>query len=125
MTPNYNEKFFNSYCVCALWSTLDDNGEPLDSQYGIEDIDSDSLFIMKKDCNSFIEKSKDILEKIKEYGHHAGSCGHDFWLTRNGHGTGFWDREGIDKIFRDKLTKLSVDFKEQDLVVEENKIHVA
>ena len=24
-----------------------------------------------------------------------GHAGHDFWLTRNGHGTGFWDHEDI------------------------------
>jgi hypothetical protein len=24
--------------------------------------------------------------------HGAAQVGHDFWLTRNGHGAGFWDR---------------------------------
>lgn len=29
-------------------------------------------------------------------------CGHDFWLTRNGHGAGFWDR-GLGAV-GDRLT---------------------
>jgi hypothetical protein len=33
-------------------------------------------------------------------------CGHDFWLTRNRHGTGFWDR-GYEESIANKLTELS------------------
>ncbi len=27
-----------------------------------------------------------------QIGNNIKQAGHDFWLTRNGHGTGFWDR---------------------------------
>jgi hypothetical protein len=36
-------------------------------------------------------------------------AGHDFWLTRNGHGTGFWDRPEIYGEDRSRiLTALSI-----------------
>ena len=36
---------------------------------------------------------------------------HDFWLTRQGHGAGFWDGVYPDEI-GDKLTEISNDFRE-------------
>ena len=38
---------------------------------------------------------------------------HDFWLTRNGHGAGFWDRtynNDVDGKKGDKLTKIAEKF---------------
>ncbi len=40
--------------------------------------------------------------------------GHDFWLTRNGHGTGFFDRETGTEESRDALTTLSKVFGDCD-----------
>lgn len=40
-------------------------------------------------CANFFEAYK------KEIGEAVEQAGHDFWLTRQGHGTGFWDRPKI------------------------------
>jgi hypothetical protein len=42
---------------------------------------------MQDDSEKFYFANKSDIEEIG-----AEQCGHDFWLTRNGHGTGFWDR---------------------------------
>jgi len=34
------------YAICALWSTPDDTGEPLDDNYDIDDIDGDTFRII-------------------------------------------------------------------------------
>jgi len=41
------------------------------------------------DCRNFLEAVKDCGE------HNPEQLGHDLWLTRNGHGAGFWDRPKI------------------------------
>jgi hypothetical protein len=41
------------------------------------------------------------------------SLGHDFWLTRNRHGAGFWDR-GLGEL-GERLTKAAQSFGESDL----------
>lgn len=51
------------------------------------------------DCAAFIEACSELLldalaELAPEYSDEQ--CGHDFWLTRNGHGAGFWDRSELD-----------------------------
>jgi len=87
------DEFTRAYLVCALWSSTDcsrdDGGDPLDDNYGIEDIDPKCLAGLVKECEDFREAEAEDLE---ECGGTDEQNGHDFWLTRNGHGTGFWDR---------------------------------
>lgn len=98
-------KFELGYIECMLWSSVDDGGNPLDYKYSIEDIDSEAIKKIKSDCNLFIFKAGDLLDSIED-----SQAGHDFWLTRNHHGAGFWGR-GLGKI-GDDLTKLSNTFGE-------------
>ena len=77
------------YAICALWSSTDDTGEPLDDNYDVDDIAPECLASMRSDCDDFVTAN---LELIKSTGSSAEQTGHDFWLTRNGHGAGFWDR---------------------------------
>ena len=83
------DSFTLAYFEAALWSSNDNaddsGGEPLDKNYSISDIDAATRDKMIADCASFQEK---FAEQI---GGETEQAGHDFWLTRNGHGAGFWD----------------------------------
>lgn len=112
--------FFKAYIACALWSSVDDNGEPLDDNYSFDDIDTNALIKMEEDCQNFL----DLLENegITLPGDEALN-GHDFWLTRNGHGAGFWDR-GYGKV-GDELTKWAKTFGSCDLHVgDDGKLYI-
>ena len=85
------ENMVEDYLVCALWSSTDENGRPLDDDFGTEDIDAATTKQTEEDCKAFLEECQDVLEQIGEY---PFSFGHDFWLSRNGHGAGFFDRVG-------------------------------
>lgn len=103
--------FTTAYITCALWSTTDNadetGGEPLDRNYSIENIAPETLARMEEDCLNFQADNKSKLEII------AGLCdsaraGHNFWLNRNGHGSGFWDEYyGADKTLCDAFDNLS------------------
>jgi hypothetical protein len=47
---------------------------------------------MVRDCARFRAERPVDLERYVELGRDLSHAGHDFWLSRNGHGTGFWDR---------------------------------
>lgn len=65
----------------------------MDENYTVDDIAPESLAAVQKDCAEFVNRHARILAKYGTYtGRDAAHCGHDFWLNRNGHGTGFWDR---------------------------------
>ena len=83
------ESILVNYAVCALWSSTDDNDEPLDANYDIQDIAPESFAQMRKDVTDFVKANKLLLARS---GASEAQIGHDFWLTRNGHGAGFWDR---------------------------------
>jgi len=85
------ETFTKSYIECALWSSTDGDGRPLDS--GEHELSADARAQMVKDCEDFEQANADLLERwYSEAGETTARAGHDFWLTRNRHGAGFWDR---------------------------------
>lgn len=111
------DTFTRAYIECALWSSLDESDpetrcEPMDANYGIEDIDNETLERMASDCADFQAANAGYLEMAGN----ADENGHDFWLTRNGHGTGFWDR-GYPKDIGEILTDRCKAYREFDLYV--------
>lgn len=93
------QAFFDAYVQTALWSSNDESdesgGAPLDLNYGPADIDGATLDKMLSDCDTFWLANMEALQcEGVAYGpdfDQDGRAGHDFWLTRNGHGAGFWD----------------------------------
>jgi len=83
---------------CATWtghcyeSEEDDNPEPLDSWVDVDDLPADVVQSLTEDLNGFLndvetECTVDDMARLD-----AEQVGHDFHLTRNHHGAGFWDR---------------------------------
>lgn len=83
--------------VCDSCSDREPNYEPpADENYSTEDISSETLAKMIADCQAF-QAAHDNLFTDENCTHYSREysvteyAGHDFWLTRNGHGCGFWD----------------------------------
>jgi len=107
-------KSLPAYFEAMLWSSNDQDDNPLDKNYSISDISDKLRESSKKDLLSFVEKcEKECSEELEEYISDKGreKFGHDFWLSRNGHGAGFFD-DGFNK-----LQKLAKSFKEVDVYV--------
>jgi hypothetical protein len=93
------DPFTRAYVEAALWSSTDESdeqgGDPLDKNYGIEDIDPKTMAAMVRDCADFQKRFDHLIEDddspaIRRWGRWE-LAGHEFWLTRNGHGAGFGD----------------------------------
>lgn len=103
------DTFTQSYIATALWSSFDNledgGGYPLDKKYTIDDIESTTLDKMIKDCKDFQNKYGQL---FFEGGWEDDDAGHDFWLTRNRHGAGFWsvDEDKNEEIGK-QLTRAS------------------
>lgn len=87
--------FFDAYVITALWSSTDTDGVPLARDHDRSDIAPETLERMRADCDAFYDANEAALNcNGVTYGSHFsqdGRAGHDFWLTRCGHGAGFWD----------------------------------
>jgi hypothetical protein len=100
------DSFFKQYIGTALWSSIGDDEKPLDGNYDEEDISDEALEEMKDDCIDFISQA-DQIDGFEDLD--MAMCGHDFWLTRERHGAGFWDGD-YEETMGQKLTDLSHGF---------------
>jgi hypothetical protein len=123
ITRNDLDTFTTAYLVAMLWSSSDtETGEPhLDATHNIENISQQTLTGVVADCKDFQEKYADLIEAS---GLSRDQAGHDFWLTRNHHGTGFWDRD-ISKELGERLTNAAQSYKESSPYVgDDNLIYI-
>lgn len=105
-----------AYVACALWSTLDysrtdesGHNPMLDGSHGPDDIAPDTLARIREDCREFaLANLDDLRAYMSGLGYDETNAGHDFWLTRERHGAGFWDRYyGKDAELRATTLRLS------------------
>jgi hypothetical protein len=98
--PRLYAEFRDAYVSTMLWSSNDESdesgGEPLDRNYSESDLAPEALAAIETDCRAFFAAHSDLFsnDHCLNYGPDfgiEGHAGHDFWLTRNGHGAGFWD----------------------------------
>ena len=113
-------RFIRQYIETMLWSTNDEStesgGYPLEDNYGISDIAPSAMVKIQEDCSRFYASVEslgiDLDTELLKDDDADEMAGHDFWLTRNGHGSGFWDGDWRDDA-GDALTKLAKSFGEQ------------
>lgn len=124
------EPNFQSYIRTAFWSTSegDELDTPLENNYDIEDLDAGDIGYLNALLSEFMRKVERYL-KTKEIrileieGNNLNQIAHDFLLTQNHHGAGFWD--GDYPIHGEKLTELAQEAPEVHLFVEDGKVCVA
>lgn len=121
---NYSmNKITQAYLECALWSSTQDDGSPFDDSYGIEDFHPDSVKKADEEISDFLSslESENIQwrEELSEE-----QFGHDFWLTRNRHGAGFWDR-GLGEL-GEMLTKWAHSYGSSDVYLgDDGMVHLS
>jgi len=116
------DAFFDAFIECALWSSTEcdedgNMGSSLDEYYSADDIAPETVAALRKDCEDFWEANYALLQRTEADDEQNG---HDFWLTRNGHGAGFWDR-GYGEV-GEELSKAAKVYGSVDLVVCDGKV---
>lgn len=90
---NYKRQMIRSYIAAAIWAGHDwDNMDESDNPSDLDDYSEDDVTVSgymraARDCLDFYASCQDIAHDWD-----ADQFGIDFYLTRCGHGAGFWDR---------------------------------
>ena len=100
MREAYVQRFIDGYIDCALWAGLDigrtdgsGNNPPLDEHYGRADFTDASIERIAAECRAFCATNMADLSYLEDrFPLEAEAAGHDFYLTREHHGAGYWDR---------------------------------
>lgn len=112
---------FNQEPMCAApgCGVREAQPEPMDRHYSEADLSPEALAKMLADCERFEAENGETIQAAIATGKVVfgpdfgalGRAGHDFWLTRNGHGAGFWDGDWPEPM-ADALTKAAKGFGE-------------
>lgn len=118
------DEFTLAYITAALWTEVDDDCNPLEDNYGQEDIHPEALQQIISDCREFQDNYPTPVYGGTRWTD-AELAGHDFWLTRNGHGCGFWSRDQLSEQERKQYTDAAKAFGQCNLYVgDDGKLHV-
>lgn len=99
------DQFTQDYLIAAEW-LLDEE----EDRWKIKGWSPEAIEEARKDCVRFQEENAADLAKYANKTGYSG--GNDFWLTRNGHGAGYWDRD-LGEV-GDRLTKAAHRYGETD-----------
>lgn len=100
MDSRYMSAFTTSYTETALWASVGDDDEPLDKTFGSGQFAESAAREIADELYDFVTQNWADLAALD-----PSQAGHDFFLTRNHHGAGFWDR-GLGEL-GERLTKAS------------------
>ena len=104
------DAFTRAYIEAAIWTECNPDSNELDGKT-IEDMSEEGFKQAIAECAAFVKANETLIRRAwykSSTLYTADRAGHDFWLTRNGHGAGFWDR-GLGEI-GDKLTEAAKKF---------------
>ena len=96
MTTTQLDDFTSGYIEAAFFT---DTGYPENGD--LEDADPSeivpaSLAAVIADCANWQSANAELLQLAYERDYEPVQAGRDYWLTRNGHGVGFWDRSELE-----------------------------
>ena len=92
---NSEDEALQGYLEALVWTCLvctedaEDSEEPLDALISAEDIPAAIVALARAEVTDFLSGLGDLSDH-PECGD-PDRVGHDFYLTREGHGAGFWD----------------------------------
>lgn len=89
------DKFIEAFIEAMCWTNEHELGEA--------ELSDEIRLDIAADCRSFWRRFGCYVEPSHQDPQQAG---HDFWLTRNGHGAGFWDGDWPEP-YAEMLTKAS------------------
>jgi hypothetical protein len=115
MYPVAEHSGLESYIETALWSTTGDDCQPLDrsglrlSAVAREELNLAVIGFWQLIAENGLTDHPEVV---------GGNIEHDLWLTRNGHGAGFWDGDYPET--GDRLTAMAEGFGECELYVSDD-----
>ena len=118
-----NNILFHEFSSAYLWAILDtetdDDGEPLSDAFDADDFSPEAQKQMEADCILFLQLAGDMIRDEELPGDRRTiyeQAGYDFWMSRVGHGVGFWEQSDWPKSGKE-LDKIAKSFKSTDVYI--------
>lgn len=87
------DSFTQGYIEAMFFTDASDSDDGDLADGAFDQLAPETIAAVIVDCDKFQKENADHLLQFEQItGRPLDHAGHDFWLTRNGHGAGFWDR---------------------------------
>lgn len=106
-----------SFIDTMVWADCNDGDDDVD--VCIDDVSDTAVTSITADCQRFIDA---VVGLLPQYTEGFVQLGHDFYLTRCGHGVGFWDRDLGD--LGEQLTTIAESFGVVDVYTVDGRVEV-
>ena len=93
--------FIDAYIECAAWAENDDS-----DAWGNASFAPKTRERLERDAGAFFDANE---SDIRAYCEGVAQAGHDLWLTRRGHGCGFWEHNDSVSVRLDNAAKVMGD----------------
>lgn len=104
----YKTRYGSWYVNALLWAEVDNFGKPLEFRYAENALTIKARDIIENDIGNFLNECN--RQNINIFAYKMDEVMHKFHLTRNRHGTGFWDWEALSDHEQKKLTEIAHSF---------------
>ena len=102
VTDQHVIEFVQGYTQGAQWAEVDEEGNALDHLTLAEETQA----VLEAEARDFLTaNAPDLTAAAQCDGYDMTRAGHDFWLTRCGHGCGYWDRDELPGDLSERLTE--------------------
>ncbi len=102
-------EFAQGYVEAAFWLLDEEDAKRFRNGANFGHLAVKALKEMVADCDAFEKENETMLALAYASGDYtANRAGVDFWLTRNGHGAGYWDCGELTKLIVGKNNETNV-----------------
>lgn len=98
------------YIIAALWTDAPEGTNPRaprETEEKALQLARDFLRAIGPECQEYLKNNTEYFQHPDCGGRAEAAIGHDLWLTSQGHGVGFWDRDALHEDVREFLTGLA------------------
>jgi hypothetical protein len=123
MTKINLDHMVSAYLEAQLWAQPDMEhiDDTLDGRYDISDIAHECVAAVRDELQSVVDAYPELLRQYRDAHAYPQECweqfGQDFYLTREHHGAGFWDR-GLGQL-GDQLTNIAHSYGSADMLYDD------
>ena len=102
------EAFRDGYIDAMVWANVCPAKDGIETEADGSELSDQAVKILTDQADDFLDETTvPLIERACEVeGYDYGHAGHDFALTRNHHGAGFWDR-GLPDTVGEDLTEIA------------------
>lgn len=80
------DAFTQGYIEAAFFADC-----PADENWTLDMISEEEFAAIEEHCAEFQDRNRIVLESVYSKGYNESKAGRDYWFTRQGHGSGYWD----------------------------------